>query len=229
MALTGGYPGLAIYVALIWTTLWLQFPEPAVLIVKLNSCGSCSRQYTQSTKDLHPHMMYGALMSSLDVLRQSIRDVCPAVVHLGKWITRFKKEAQPGWTSVMWISSMFGPFQTEVWIIVMRSVRLVLVLLLLPASQQHDHNNHIFIFVVRESSFSGHESLLWLRPGFLHHVPAGGCGTISGDQWNVDCRSTKNRDWQIGWSWITPFNEAPLILAHMEIDYVCVCGPSAQM
>ena len=80
------------------------FIQPAVLIVKLNSCGSCSRQYTQSTKDLHPHMMYGALMSSLDVLRQSIRDVFPAVVHLGKGITlitRFKKETQPGWTSVM--------------------------------------------------------------------------------------------------------------------------------
>ena len=34
-------------------------------------------------EDLHPHMMYGALMSSFDVLRQSIRDVFPAVVHLG--------------------------------------------------------------------------------------------------------------------------------------------------
>eukprot|EP00435_Cladocopium_sp_Y103_P017222 s4593_g4.t1 len=32
--------------------------------------------------DLHPHMMYGALMSSLDVLRQSIRDVFPAVVSV---------------------------------------------------------------------------------------------------------------------------------------------------
>eukprot|EP00434_Breviolum_minutum_P003162 symbB.v1.2.002783.t1/scaffold150.1/size295742/2 len=32
--------------------------------------------------DLHPHMMYGALMSSFDVLRQSIRDVFPAVVSV---------------------------------------------------------------------------------------------------------------------------------------------------
>ncbi|CAK9076691.1 unnamed protein product [Durusdinium trenchii] len=30
--------------------------------------------------ELHPHMMYGALMSSLESLRQSIRDVFPAVV-----------------------------------------------------------------------------------------------------------------------------------------------------
>lgn len=124
----------------------------------------------------------------------------------------------------MWISSMFGPFQTEVWIIVMRSVRLVLVLLLLPASQQHDHNNQIFIFIVRESSFSGHESLLWLRPGFLHHVPAGGCGTISGDQWNVDCRSTKNRvadrlvmNHPIRWS---AFDFSP----HGNLLCVCVCA-----
>ena len=31
MTLAGGYPGLAIYVALIWTTLWLRFLEPALL------------------------------------------------------------------------------------------------------------------------------------------------------------------------------------------------------
>ena len=180
MTLAGGYPGLAIYVALIWTTLWLRFLEPALLKMVKKVDLNDVKGISESTEFLR--ILWPAVYA-VQALRIFIPTWC-TVRLCHRWMccdspsetssplsctlangSHVSRKTQPVWTSVMWTPPTFAPFRTEVWIIVMRSVRLVLVLLLLPASQQHYHNWQIFILwscVFRESLFSGHESLLCL-------------------------------------------------------------------